>query len=600
MVNIPPLPIDNPPLFKIFQFRGLNASVTATQLEYNESPDMVNMFLDDRGALRKRYGYERVFPTPLNGGARVNGMFVYVKADQSKEGIFACGTQLFRLNAKGTQPTVIYTGLANAPTNFFMMNGKLYILDSNNYLVYDGTTVSAVVPYAPTIMISTSPAGVGTPNEDYNLLGSAFIQTFNGDNNSTIYQLALTNLDATPPIVVVNGVTKTITTDYTVDYVNGRITFVTGSKPSSGTNNVSITAYKTFSTYPSRIKNCNLAETFGGTNDTRVFLSGNINYPNQVWRSGLYKPDYFPENGFYQIGTQDSAVTGFAKQYSSLVVLKERTIFCVKYEIDPTTGDATFPVMPINDQIGALSPRSIAVVKNEPTFLDRQGVFSLNQSYVRDERNVSKRSDRIDNRLLFEYNLANAVAIDYDSKYYLALNGDVYVWDYTIDEWFVYNNILVDSFLEFNQSLYFGSNGLVYRFKDNLSDPLPYNDDGNPIICYWRSKILSFNSDEEIKLVRKIFYSLMPSTDTSCELWYTTNKKNRRFYSKSIFKSFGYSTWDYSSFTYGAVLFPQETVAKIKAKKIVYIQIELRNDTLNESLHVLSIALEYLTQRYIK
>jgi hypothetical protein len=600
MVNLPNMPIDDPPLLKINQFRGLNASVTPSQLDYNESPDMVNMFLDERGALRKRYGYERVFPVPISGSPRINGMFVYVHMDQTSEAIFSAGTNLYRLNAKGTTPTVIYSGLANAPTNFFTMNGLCYILDSANYLVYNGTTVSPVVPYVPTIMISTTPVGVGTPNEDFNLLGSGFRQTFSGDNNALIYQLALTNLDATAPIVIVNGVTKTLGTDYSINYVTGQVTFVTNQKPSTGTNNVDITAYKTFANYPNRIKNCTMAVSFGGTNDTRVFLSGNINYPHQVWRSGLYQPNYFPENGFYQIGTQDSSVTGFAKQYSTLVVFKDKSIFCVKYEIDPVTGDATFPIMPINDQTGAFAMRSIAVVQNEPTFLDRSGVYSLNQTYVRDERNVKNVSNKIENRLLFEQNLQNAVCVDYDNKYYCALNGDVYVWDYIIDEWYVYTNILVDSFLEYKGSLYFGSNGLIYRIKDSLQDALPYNDDGNPITCYWRSKIISFNSDEELKLVRKIFYSIMPSTDTSCELWYTTNKKNRRFYSKSIFKSFGYSTWNYATFSYGAVLFPQETVAKIKAKKIIYIQIELRNDQLNETLHVLSVGLQYLTQRYVK
>jgi hypothetical protein len=596
MANLPYAPIQEPPMFKINKFRGINRSTTATQIDFNESPDMLNMFLDERGALNKRFGYERMFPTALGTG-KINGMFVYTKVDQTQESIFAYGNKLYKLAAKGVQPTVLYTGLADAPVNFFLMLGNLYILDANTYLVYNGTTVSVVTPYVPTLMISTVPStGVGEIYEDYNLLGSGFKQLFSGDNTTKIYPLILQNLDVTTPIVYVDGVQ--LTTGWTFDRVLGIITFT--NAPKSGTNNVEITAYKTFPNYPERVKNCTIATTFGGTNDTRVFIAGNKNFPHQMWRSGLYRPDYFPETGFYQIGTQDSKITGFSKQYSTLVVFKDNSIFSVNYDIDPETGEGTFPLKPINDQTGAIAPRSIALVKNEPTFLDVAGVFSLNQSNLKDERNVRLESSRVENQLLFEINLKDAVAIDYENKYYLALNGNVYVFDYNIEEWYLYDNIFVDSFLEFQQNLYFGSRGMIYRFKDNQTDANPYNDDGAPIEAYWRSKILSFESDEELKLIKKVFYSLMPSTNTSAELWYTTNKKNRRFFKQTRYTSFGYSTWNYSTFTYGAVLFPQESVNKIKAKKVIYFQLELRNEELDETLNILSVGIQYLYQRYVK
>jgi hypothetical protein len=62
-----------PPLLRIEPFKGMNLSVTPTQIDNSQSPDMLNVNIDERGALNKRTGYERVFPTSLGAGA-INGL----------------------------------------------------------------------------------------------------------------------------------------------------------------------------------------------------------------------------------------------------------------------------------------------------------------------------------------------------------------------------------------------------------------------------------------------------------------------------------------------------------------------------------------------
>lgn len=599
MAYISPSASSKPPLYKIDKFRGLNTMDADTTLDYNESPEMLNMFLDEKNSLKKRYGYESVLTTALGTG-KVNGLFRYnILGSPTPQFLMAYGTKLYKLTpnplAKVT-PTEIYTGLANAPVSFFTMNNKVYIVDAVNYFVYDGTTVTPVTAYTPTVMISTDPiTGVGTQYEDFNMLSKYFKQTFSGDNTTKIYPLILKGLDATLPTVLVNGVS---TTAFTFDATNGIVTFT--NAPSKGTNNVEITASKTGIDTPNIIRNCRYAKTFGGDGDSRVFMSGNPNYPNFMYRSGLFDPTYFPTNGYYQIGTPDDAITGFARQYSYLIVFKQRSIWNVEYHLDDTTGLATFPIKQINDQVGCIAPLSIQIIDNAPVFLAETGVYTLNQTNLKDERNVAVVSTRIENRLLFEQNLENAVAIDYDQKYYLTINGFAYVYDYRQEEWYLYDNFPIDQFLEYGNNLYFGFKGQVYRYKDNQTEPKPYNDDGVAISAYWKSKVISFESDEQLKFIKKIYYSLMPSTSTSCELWYTTNKKNRRFFKEVRFATFGYNTWNYSTFTYGSVLFPQEAVNKVKIKKIIYFQMELRNDNLDETLEVLSIGIDFLYQRYVK
>lgn len=660
--KLPKQPAD-PPLLRLEPFKGINLSVTPTQIDPHQASDMLNFNIDERGALNKRTGYEKAYT--LDGN--INGMFNYRKSDGTAVFLIASGTKLYN----GDTP--IYDGLADNLVNFFTMKDQCYIMDGTNYLVYDGKTVSEVEPYIPTLTITRSPSGGGEPFEDFNLLGAGFKDSFSGDGTSKKYQLSLKVLDATEVKAKVDDNDLKENTDFIVDRIEGKVTF--NVAPSSGTDNVVITAYKTFkpemldyfngdakknkfqlsrtnldsdpvtasldggttfdkventdftvdrekgivtfttapasgtnnvviksvkvkSDLPKQIKQCTFSIEYGGANDTRVFVSGNKDFPNQMWRLGLYDPTYAPENGFYKVGSDSEKIQGFSKQYDYLVIEKENSKWNMTYDL--STGVATFPIKPINDQVGTLAPKSLQIIENNSVSLDRTGVYMLVSSNVRNENNVIHLSANVDTRLLAEPNLENAISIDYDRKYWLALNGNVYVFDYAIKEWYIYDNIHATCFLEKDSQLYFGTqNGIVYRFKKE-TDVTPYNDDGTPITAYWVSKRFSFNADEQKKLVDKVFFSLKPAPRTSCSLYVTSNRNPRNFIKTKRMDLFDYSLFDYSKMSYGANLFPQEVANKVKAKKIVYFQVELRNEELDESLGILSTGLKYRYQGEVK
>ncbi|MDP4147436.1 MAG: hypothetical protein Q8936_23710, partial [Bacillota bacterium] len=303
----------NPPLVRLEPFRGMNVSGSPTEISQNQSPDMLNMTLDLNGALNKRTGYSRVYTTSLGTG-KINGLFEYKKSDGTSVFLIAWGTQLYTQSGND-QPVSIYSGLANQKVNFFVNNGKCYIMDGTNYLVYDGTTVSQITPYVPTIQMSKPPKGGGTAYEDFNLLGNKFKDSFSGTGTDTVFQLSLTGLDSTTVTAQVGTSTITEGSGLSVDRLNGTVSFTTA--PASGTNNVIITAGKTVSGYAERIKNCTFSIGFGGSNDTRIFIAGNANMPEYVFRSGLLDPTYWPENGYYKFVDK---VMGFSKQYDYLVV----------------------------------------------------------------------------------------------------------------------------------------------------------------------------------------------------------------------------------------------------------------------------------------
>lgn len=491
-------------------------------------------------------------------------------------------------------PEELFTGLSNEQVSFFTMNGSCYILDGENYLVYDGMSVKEIVPYIPTLSVSKEPSGGGTHYEDFNLLGAGFKDSFSADGGATEFVLSLKGLDDIEVTAKVNGEEKEEGTDFTVDRDEGKVSF--SQAPVKGTNNVIITAYKTQLGLSDRIKKCRFHVIFGGNNDTRVFLSGNKDMPEYVWASELYDPTYFPENRFYKFPDK---VMGFAKQYDYLVVERAHGKHHIGFEL--VQGESSFPSRPINDQVGTFARNSIQIIENNPVSLSRRGVYMLTASNVRDERNVAHISEAIDAKLLREPDLDKAVTVEFDKKYWLALNGNVYIYDYVIREWYVYDNIHASCFLEIDGDLYFGSSvdGLIYRFKKE-TEGLAYNDDGKAINAHWRSKHLTFGASEYNKLVERVFFSLKPSTRTSVDLYYVSNKKESDLVKTSRMDLLDFRDMDFNNFTFLTSIFPQESMAKIKAKKITHFQLMLKNDKVDESLGILSLGIKYKHQNYVK
>ncbi|MCD7034563.1 DUF2460 domain-containing protein [Metabacillus sp. GX 13764] len=352
------------------------------------------------------------------------------------------------LYTEAVRPIEKYTGLSDSPMSFFMMNDKMYMMDGAQFLVFDGKDVKPVEPYIPTVSISKDPAGRGTAFEDFNLLGTGFKDSFTGDGTSKEFTLSLKGLDATEVKARVDNTDKKEGTDFTVDRAAGKVTFTTA--PSKGTNNVVITAYKTIDGSAAKIKKCKFMVLYGGANDTRVFFSGNPDMPSYVWRSGLYDPTYWPENGFYKIGLDVEKVVGFSKQYDSLIVHKENSLWKMQYTM--VDGEAFFPIIPLNDQVGTIASNSIQIVENNPVMLSKKGIYMLQSTNVRDERNVLHLSENIDSMLKQEPNIDKAITFDYDNKYWIAVNEKVYLFDYRVQEWLIYDNIPASCFLEIEET----------------------------------------------------------------------------------------------------------------------------------------------------
>jgi hypothetical protein len=628
-----PLQTARPPQrlnFKVNKFKGVNKSVTPSQIDDGQSPDMLNFLLDSEFALDKRTGYYALFDKLLGAytwadgewssaawtsGTEdnpVKGLFLYRKSDGNIERLMFQGGSLYKWT--DTTNTLIYTGLADTIPTTFQVNDIFYFMDGTGYYSYNGTTVSDMTganAYAPTITLGRAPTGGGTANEQLNLIGTGFKDSFSGNGSSTTYTLSYAGLASTTVTCTIGGVAKTEGTHFTVDRTNGTVNFSAGTSPhgapASGTNNVVITAYKTWDDYTTRkekIIKCTLSIFFGGTNDTRVLVSGHPTLKNIVYRSSLTSagyadPTYFPENTYSLVGANNESILNVAKQYDTLIIVKESTTYTMAYEING--GTAQYTTKPINDTVGIYAKNSLAILDNNPTFVSNKGVYQLIQGQVRDERNMKHLSENIDEDLLNEANLDDAVGYDFDKKYYICLpSGKTYVYDYAAKEWLIWNNIKASCFYDEGNYLYFGASdcGCVYKFK-KVDDVGAFYDDGAAINSYWKSKVFNLKRGDFQKLIDRLIITLKPYSISSAKIYYSADKKVSKYVKEIDLVSFDFNTLDFSNFSFESFTLPQTKTARINENSTVYFQIEIVNNEAGEGLGITEIGILHAPQKYV-
>ena len=581
------------PILTLDKFKGIDLEGDATMIDDSASPDLLNVYVDAQGNIEKRTGYKKCFPTALAG--KVNYIGYNPKVGMY---VICAGTKIYKWSGVlGVQPVEVYTGIANAKVTSFIMKGYQYFMDGTNFLRWDGTnavhTVESVAKI-PTLFIATPHAGGGTPFEDFNLLSAGFKQEFSSDGTTKTYQLALKDLDATAVTAIVKtstgDVAKVETTDFTVNRTTGVVTFTTA--PTSGVSNVVITAYKTVAGQKDKIKKCTIATLYGGSNDTRVFVSGNPDNKNVDYWSGLYDPTYWPENSTGTIGSTEEKIMGYSRQYDSLIIHKEYTTFLRNFEI--VNSVAQFSSRPVNDVRGCIATGSIQIIDNSPVTLTPDGVYTLLASSVRDEKNMSDVSQKVYRALRKESNLKDAVSFDWKHKYGLCVNNKGYLWDYRMNQWFIWDNIPAKCFYTRDDKLYFGDEaGNIHIFKE-AEEQGAFSDNGVAINAVWSSKVLSFDMDFMKKYVSKLWFTLKSNTDfNSADLYISTDRKDSIQLKTALTRIYSYDYIDYDRWTYLSTRLPVNFPYKIKAKKIVFFQIVLKNNRVDENMSFTNIVLEF-------
>lgn len=350
--------------------------------------------------------------------------------------------------------------------------------------------------------------------------------------------------------VIVNGVELEETTNYTVDLTKGVVTFVVAPEAQiGGVESVFITFTKEIDGHADQINKCTIFGIFGGENDTRVFLSGNPDAVNKDWSSALYDPTYFPENGFTYIGVDNTAIMGYVKQYDTQMIIKEGnqqdgSAFLRTFEIDQNS-EAYFPVEQGAVGIGAISKETFAYLQGEPLFLSSQGVVGVTGTNVDNQRLIQDRSELVNSVLVNELDLDKAIGIEFGNKYYLFINGKVFICDYRMRyqdelgniqyEWMYWENIKASCVTIYtigkDRLMLVGADGMIFRFmNDNeLNCHLDQDAYGNTksIKSHWTTPNLYFGGIANKKRLNFIYFLLNNKSQTDIEVVATINSDRK-------------------------------------------------------------------------
>jgi hypothetical protein len=462
---------------------------------------------------------------------------------QGKEMLLAaCNGKVWSLY-DADRDVIIREPLGNIDTSgkvtFFPFGGNVYILDGDDYYVYDGTLLSVVDGYIPIVAKQLSPTSGETTGEYVNLLipnrrvwisPDGTNRTFTMPEkpmvwDNTCYVRDLSTGEIVPP------------SDYSHNQNTAVISFYTA--PARGVNTYEI-CYKGMSVadyapFREQVTHNRFAEIFSGPTDNMVFLYGdgtNRAVYSGMDDDGMPRADYFPDQYEVHVGDSNTPITAMVRHYGDLVCYKPDSTWAITQSaMELASGDNTIGIYctPVNRDKGNVAPGQVRLVDNNPvTCSERELYHWINSSYYtstlsRDERQARRISDRIQ-RSIKEIDLTKCCMWDDNDgqEFYLSQNKVTLVWNYATDTWYRYEGIDAVCMCNFHGEVIYGtSEGLLARITYNAA-----GDMGHPILARWISGAIDFGAANMRKYSSSMWVGLKPEEGTSVNVELITDRKN--------------------------------------------------------------------------
>lgn len=630
---------------------GCDFSVDQSLVDRRHSPDCLNMISDNGDNPIKRKGWEIV-------KSHTSGTIENIWNFESTYNfiVYTCtvGTAatLHCIKEDGTEYTLklggvtVNTGKLGAFYTAASVNQwGLYVLDKTKMhrIYYTGSTIAyeEVTPYVPTVLISRTPTGGGVTYENINLLTRARKEEFlNTANNRTF--VVSSSVDTAKPYSLYY---RNSSGGWSVDSgatVSGA-TFTASSVYSPvapSQDNIRIEYYASSTDKSSTILKCTMTAHYSLTVPDQIFVSGNPSYPRYAYYSALGDVTYFPDLNYLNIGGK-STIMGFLNLGEYLAIVKsgsydDSTVFLVSptsytsstvSDIDGstrTTQERTFSVKRSIAGIGAISKYAFGVLNDEPLFLSDTGVYGITSSDTTTNKIVRNRSFLLDQKLLKETNLKNAVCAVWDNYYMLVVNSHAYILDgrhktnnyagntsYGYESYY-WENIPAICITSYDRELWFGtSDGKVCRFKNSGSGN-DYSDGtmigstegGTAITARWSTPYDNDDRSEYFKTLMKkgTMCTVAPYERSSVNVYISIDGYSRTFIGKwnvDIANLFD-GVIDFERLSFNTDHAPRDAFFKKKFKKYKRLQIILENDSINEPFGVFEIVKTYIYQRFAK
>ena len=516
---------------------GLNTWELDYRLDANESPEMKNLFWRN-GTLCSRDGQVYASDAELGTGWSAYETLYYDRA------FFHIGGKLYYANALDTDDMMLQElcdGIAENRGTWFRYGDKLYYKNKGGYycIASDGLafTCSNVEPYAPVILINTEPTtAAGDEYQGENRLCSQKTVWYSTASGVKEYKLPVQDIESVDKVIV-DEEELAEGEGYSVDLVSGTVTFTTEPTHHDPVrvNTVRITYTKENREAYDSIMDCPYAAVYGGDQNVCVVLGGCEAQPNAYFWSGnhaVMDPGYFPFEQYNLAGDAQEAITGFGRQQNMLVVFKERSIGRASIGTQEMASGRVLLTMnytAINAAIGCDLPGSIQLVENNLVFANtKNGVCIVRDSSSAYENNITPISRKVDNGLLPLLRRAHtACSHDDGERYWIAADGEVYCWDYTLSGysnpvWFYFTNIHAVAFLRTGETtLHLDSLGRVTVMRRVFADY------GEAVEKVYRFAAQYMGSYDRLKDVTGVMFTVRGDTDSIVRISYETDYERR-------------------------------------------------------------------------
>lgn len=537
---------------KYQNFRGVD--FTDDAVNESRSPESLNMWKNYK-TLGKKIETRPDIELQLELENTIYGLFFYT-VNNVDHWIIHSGVSLYDYNpVSGVKTTLKANGMNPANSVSFIYNNILFIKDGINYLEYNGTTLKDVIGTVPLTTIGRKPSGGGTQYQDINLISNYRKNSFWSDGESVDYHLDATAISNQNVSVWINDVLQEANT-YTVDAVNGVITFNTAPTAAIDEDNVVIQFVKEVSGNANKINKCTLAAMF----DNRVFFSGNQDYPNSVFWCSYNDPRYISDMNYALEGTDIAKVKSMVAGNNALWVFKEpsqanTTVFyhTPLESYDNRLEDTVKTYPSVHSSISTGCAATGINFNDDICFFSDRGLEGITGD-ITTEQVLGHRSTLVDRKMLNEVNYKNMVLAEWegyllviiDDKVYLANSRELVAnVDHNEYEWFywelakkiratnVHKNILYlcsvaenvydeNGYIKYTDGVdfywYDSVNEIVYdsSYEATVIDvqtltpvyvsgiyTLTNNNDNRDIESYWTTKLDDFDYPQMLKTTNK-------------------------------------------------------------------------------------------------
>lgn len=500
----------------IDKFLGLNEARVFDNSFTGEASRMENFVVAPDFSLKKRDGYS--FILSQSGGIK---SIWCGKLGEKSLMLFVSGDKLYSYDFTPS-PASLLGFVGDSGAAVFSFGDFVYILSGNNYYRYNGSTLSTVDGYIPTIFVNSAPDGEGTKFEDINILTGKVSQLYNGNGSSSVFKLGKKGAFSVDEVKVGGS-----TALFTYDNVTSSVTLTT--PPPSGINNVKIT-YSFPATGRYMVSTCKGVVLCGGGNDTRLMVWGSGDSPEYCFYSeladGKSNVEYFPENNFIKLSGHK--INDIVRHYDRQIIYTDKGAF---YSYASSVTDSlgvvryTFPVFTLSSQKGNLAPDQAVVIDNYPVTVWYDGIYKWVSTNIRDERNaklISQRVSKTFSEILPNPATARIRMLDFENRgeLWVASQGKVLVYNYRLDLWHSFSGLSISCFCAVGDDVYFGTDdGKIGKISAEIT-----TDNGSAIACVWETPAVSFGEVTKMKELRELSVLLGDEADKVDIYWKTDDQ----------------------------------------------------------------------------